>query len=42
MGAACYGTVAKMSDNGEVGNEMVLQPVGENGDGVPWPIMRYE
>ena len=24
MGAACHGRVAKMSDNGEVGNDMVL------------------
>ena len=42
MGAACHGRVAKMSENGEVGNDMALQPIGDDGGGVPWPSMKYE
>ena len=26
----------------EVGNDMALQPIGDNGGGVPWPSMKYE
>ena len=42
MGAAYHGRVAKMSDNGEVGKVIVLQPIGDNGGGVPWPSRKYE
>ena len=41
-GAAYRGRVAKMSDNGDVGNDMALQPIGDDGGGVPWPSMKFE
>ena len=42
MGAVCHGRVVKMSDDGEVGNDMALQQIGDDGGGVPWPGIKYE
>ena len=40
-GAACHGGVATMSDDGDVGNDMALQPIG-NGGGGGCAMAKYE